>query len=58
MLNQPSPFANLKSLHIYPIKEVWELQNKVEMSTEVKNYLLDNSPSATVTEVSREVFYL
>ncbi|PWA74207.1 F-box domain, Leucine-rich repeat domain, L domain-like protein [Artemisia annua] len=58
MLNQPSPFTNLKSLHIYPIKEVWELQNKVKISTEVKNYLLDNSPSATFTEVSREVFYL
>ncbi|GJU04597.1 F-box domain containing protein [Tanacetum coccineum] len=54
--NQPSPFANLKSLHIYPIKDLSEVRNDVKMSSEVKNYLLENSPSATFTMVSREVF--
>nr|GFB54436.1 F-box domain, leucine-rich repeat domain, L domain-like protein [Tanacetum cinerariifolium] len=46
ILNQPSPFANLKSLHIYPVKELSEVRNDVEMSSEVKNYMLENSPSA------------
>ncbi|PWA67797.1 F-box domain, Leucine-rich repeat domain, L domain-like protein [Artemisia annua] len=54
ILNRPSPFANLKSLHIYPVKELSEVRNFVEMSSEVKNYLLENSPSATFTMVSRE----
>ena len=58
ILNRPSPFANLKSLHIYPVKELSEVRNDVEMSSEVKSYLLENSPSATFTMVSREVFYL
>ncbi|GJY12251.1 F-box domain containing protein [Tanacetum coccineum] len=56
--HQPSPFANLKSLKIYPKKvDKWELPKKiVDMSTEVKNYLLDGSPSATFSMISREVF--
>ncbi|GJY11465.1 F-box domain containing protein [Tanacetum coccineum] len=54
--HQPSPFANLKRLKIYP-KLVYECELPKEMrnvSTEVKNYLLDNSPGATFTLVSRE----
>ncbi|PWA98287.1 F-box domain, Leucine-rich repeat domain, L domain-like protein [Artemisia annua] len=53
LINRP-PFANLKSLHIYPVEELSEVRNDVEMSSEVKNYLLENSPSATFTMVSRE----
>ncbi|GKB35046.1 F-box domain containing protein [Tanacetum coccineum] len=54
--HQPSPFANLKSLEIYPsLVEKWQLSPKmVNVSTEVKNYLLDGSPGATFTMVSRE----
>nr|GEV67336.1 hypothetical protein [Tanacetum cinerariifolium] len=52
--NQPSPFANLESLHIYPVRRLSEVRDGVKMSTEVKNYLLDNSPNATFTMVSRE----
>ncbi|XP_071693113.1 putative F-box/FBD/LRR-repeat protein At4g13965 [Rutidosis leptorrhynchoides] len=49
--NQPSPFANLKTLKIYPAKEI---SKKVDVSAVVKSYLLDSSPSATLTMVSRE----
>ncbi|GJY11475.1 F-box domain containing protein [Tanacetum coccineum] len=49
--HQPSPFANLKSLKIYP-KEWW--LPKITMFIEVKNYLLDGSLGATFTMVSRK----
>ncbi|PWA68299.1 F-box domain, Leucine-rich repeat domain, L domain-like protein [Artemisia annua] len=54
--HQPSPFANLKSLKIYPKRIAkWELpKERVDMSIEVKNYLLDGSPSAAFTMISRE----
>lgn len=54
---QPSPFANLKSLDIYPVKELseYEAPKKQNMSTEVKNYLLNSSPNAAFTMISREV---
>ncbi|KAJ0634837.1 putative F-box domain, leucine-rich repeat domain superfamily, F-box-like domain superfamily [Helianthus annuus] len=57
--HQPSPFANLKRLKIYPsyvtrlAEDQMELQ--VTMCTEVKNYLLDASPGATFTVVSYDV---
>ncbi|PWA42795.1 F-box domain, Leucine-rich repeat domain, L domain-like protein [Artemisia annua] len=53
--SQVSPFANLKCLHIYPVKKPSEVQNAVKMSTKVEDYLLDNSPNATFRMVSREV---
>ena len=57
--HQPSPFASLKSLKIYPTQlDHEDATMKVKLSTEVKNYLLDGSPNATVTMVSREVFTL
>ncbi|XP_071703581.1 F-box protein At5g03100-like [Rutidosis leptorrhynchoides] len=51
----PSPFAKLTSLKICPIdlREDEELE-KLNMPTEVKNYLLGASPSATVTIFSRK----
>ncbi|KAM0004080.1 putative F-box domain, leucine-rich repeat domain superfamily, F-box-like domain superfamily [Helianthus debilis subsp. tardiflorus] len=50
--HQPSPFANLKSLKILPY---WGSKSKkVIMSMEVKNYLLNRSPNATLTEVLPE----
>ncbi|GKC79618.1 hypothetical protein Tco_1130392, partial [Tanacetum coccineum] len=54
--HQPSPFANLKSIKIYPISvDKWKLPREtLTMSTEVKNYLLAGSPGATFTMVSRE----
>uniref|UniRef100_A0A251RLJ4 Putative F-box domain, Leucine-rich repeat domain, L domain-like protein n=1 Tax=Helianthus annuus TaxID=4232 RepID=A0A251RLJ4_HELAN len=58
--HQPSPFANLKSLKVYPsnvdLKAEKQTQPEVTMSTEVKNYLLDSSPApgATFTIVSHE----
>ncbi|KAK1438377.1 hypothetical protein QVD17_04185 [Tagetes erecta] len=54
--HQPSPFANLKRLKIYPARVTLEdeTQPKVFISPEVKNYLLDSSPSATFTMVSHE----
>ncbi|GJZ21213.1 F-box domain containing protein [Tanacetum coccineum] len=52
--SQVSPFANLKCLHIYPVKKSSEVQNAVKMSTKVEDYLLDNSPNATFRMVSRE----
>nr|GEW05512.1 hypothetical protein [Tanacetum cinerariifolium] len=54
--HQPSPFANLKRLKIYP-KNLYKCElpkDMINVSTEVKNYLLDNSPGATFTLVSRE----
>lgn len=54
ILNQPSPFANLMSLKICP-ELCDEPYKKLTMSTEVKNYMLDSSPRATITVVSREV---
>ncbi|XP_076902142.1 F-box/LRR-repeat protein At3g26922-like [Bidens hawaiensis] len=49
--HQPSPFANLKSLKIYThyVSLNEKARTKVTMSIEVKNYLLDGSPGATVT---------
>ncbi|GJU07049.1 F-box domain containing protein [Tanacetum coccineum] len=54
---QSSPFANLKSLKIYPghIPSDEQAQIEFDMSTEVKNYFLAGSPSATLTVVSRRV---
>ncbi|KAJ0666245.1 putative F-box domain, leucine-rich repeat domain superfamily, F-box-like domain superfamily [Helianthus annuus] len=49
--HHPSPFANLKSLKIYPVNVT---RPKVTMSNEVKNYLLGSSPDATLTMVSHE----
>ncbi|XP_071695732.1 uncharacterized protein [Rutidosis leptorrhynchoides] len=49
---QPCPFANLRSLKIYP--ENLEVDRKVSMSTEVKNYFLSRSTSAAFTLISRE----
>nr|GEW54271.1 F-box domain, leucine-rich repeat domain, L domain-like protein [Tanacetum cinerariifolium] len=53
---QPSPFTNLKMLKIYPENVDFneQAEKKVDMSMEVKNYLLDGSPSATFILVSRE----
>ncbi|PWA47220.1 F-box domain, Leucine-rich repeat domain, L domain-like protein [Artemisia annua] len=53
--HQRSPFASLKSLKIYPTQlDHKDATMNVKLSTEVKNYLLDGSPNATVTMVSRE----
>ncbi|KAM0028807.1 putative F-box domain, leucine-rich repeat domain superfamily, F-box-like domain superfamily [Helianthus debilis subsp. tardiflorus] len=56
ILDQPSPFVNLKGLKIYPEFYYWEehTQPKVTMCTEVKSYLLDGSPGATFTMVTHE----
>ncbi|XP_071691481.1 uncharacterized protein [Rutidosis leptorrhynchoides] len=50
--NLPSPFANLKSLKIYPRRDYGE--KKVNIPTQVKNFLLGASPNATVSIYSRE----
>ncbi|PWA97867.1 F-box domain, Leucine-rich repeat domain, L domain-like protein [Artemisia annua] len=52
---QPSPFTSLRSLKIYPkfIDEAEHLKEKLNIS-EVKSYLLDSSPNATFTMVTRE----
>ncbi|PWA77857.1 F-box domain, Leucine-rich repeat domain, L domain-like protein [Artemisia annua] len=84
--HQPSPFASLKSLKVYPSKSIkkysfriledcllksleidptgqldqlYQLKQEqaameINLSTEVKNYLLDGSPNATFTVVSHE----
>ncbi|KAJ0462860.1 putative F-box domain, leucine-rich repeat domain superfamily, F-box-like domain superfamily [Helianthus annuus] len=54
--NQPSPFANLKSLKIQPDIDFSDLgeHERADMSAEVRSYLLDGSPDATFTTVSRE----
>ncbi|GJR17035.1 F-box domain containing protein [Tanacetum coccineum] len=41
MSHQPSPFANLESLKIYPKRFRIGLKEKVDIFAEVKNYLLD-----------------
>nr|GEZ20664.1 hypothetical protein [Tanacetum cinerariifolium] len=54
--NQPSPFANLKILKIYPnliYKHELPKEN-VDVASEVKRYMLDNSPGATFTMISRK----
>nr|GFC18733.1 F-box domain, leucine-rich repeat domain, L domain-like protein [Tanacetum cinerariifolium] len=58
MSHQPSPFANLESLKIYPKRFRIGLKDKVDISAEVKNYLLDGSRSATFTIISREREFL
>ncbi|KAJ0630984.1 putative F-box domain, leucine-rich repeat domain superfamily, F-box-like domain superfamily [Helianthus annuus] len=52
ILDQPSPFTDLKSLKIYPADIT---KPEVTMSTEVKNFLLDSPHGATFTPVSYEV---
>ncbi|KAJ0501824.1 putative F-box domain, leucine-rich repeat domain superfamily, F-box-like domain superfamily [Helianthus annuus] len=54
--NQPSPFANLRSLKIHPvdIQLVGQAQKKVVVFNEVKSYLLGGSPSASLTLVTHE----
>ncbi|XP_071692267.1 uncharacterized protein [Rutidosis leptorrhynchoides] len=54
--NQPSPFANLETLKIYPVTGILTGPSlkKIDVSTVVKSYLLDSSPHATLTIVSRE----
>nr|XP_043608510.1 F-box/FBD/LRR-repeat protein At5g22660-like [Erigeron canadensis] len=54
--HQPSPFTGLTSLKIYPEVVSEQAPKGENMSTEVKNYLLDSSPIATLTLISREVF--
>ncbi|GJW60507.1 hypothetical protein Tco_0109842 [Tanacetum coccineum] len=49
---QPSPFARLESLKIYPA-QLEQGPKKIIMRIEVKNYLLDSSPNAILTMVSR-----
>ncbi|KAJ0446026.1 putative F-box domain, leucine-rich repeat domain superfamily, F-box-like domain superfamily [Helianthus annuus] len=44
----PSPFANLKSVTIFP---AFLEGPEVTISSEVKNYLLDDSPNATFTMI-------
>ncbi|GJS32220.1 F-box domain containing protein [Tanacetum coccineum] len=52
ILHQPSPFANLKSLKIYPVREI--LHVKANVCTLVESYFLDSSPGVTLTMVLRE----
>ncbi|KAK1438305.1 hypothetical protein QVD17_04112 [Tagetes erecta] len=56
ILEQTSPFVNLKSLTVYPeIVSHWEYTpRKVAMSPELKSYLLDGSPGSIFTMVLRE----
>ncbi|PWA64302.1 F-box domain, Leucine-rich repeat domain, L domain-like protein [Artemisia annua] len=56
--HQPCPFANLKSLKIYPQDAYWfdDPKNKVTISTQVINYFLDSSPSTTFTVISNKCF--
>ncbi|KAJ0427737.1 putative F-box domain, leucine-rich repeat domain superfamily, F-box-like domain superfamily [Helianthus annuus] len=55
--HEPSPFANLTSLKIYPsfVNLEDQTQRKVFVSTEVKRFLLDSSQRATYTLVSHEI---
>ncbi|XP_071702948.1 F-box/LRR-repeat protein At3g26922-like [Rutidosis leptorrhynchoides] len=48
----PSPFAKLTSVKIYPGNEKGE--KNVKIPTQVENFLLDASPSATLSIYSRE----
>lgn len=50
--HQPSPFASLMGLKIYPAKT--HEPKKVTMSTKLKKYFLGSSPNATLTRVSCE----
>ncbi|GKA52468.1 F-box domain containing protein, partial [Tanacetum coccineum] len=50
--HQPSPFANLKSLKIYPALKT--LHVKANVSTFVESYFLDSSQGVTLTMVLRE----
>ncbi|GKB46025.1 hypothetical protein Tco_0896778, partial [Tanacetum coccineum] len=54
--HQPSPFANLGSLEIYPVDKHVDGQEKTDVNVYsfVKNYFQDNSPSVTLTMVLRE----
>nr|XP_043639866.1 putative F-box/FBD/LRR-repeat protein At5g44950 [Erigeron canadensis] len=52
--HQPSPFTDLTSFKVYPEVLSEQARKGVNMSTEVKNYLLDSSPNATLTLISRE----
>ncbi|XP_076925450.1 uncharacterized protein LOC143588286 [Bidens hawaiensis] len=54
--HQHSPFANLKSLKIYPAYVIPEgqTQPEVTVSLEIKNFVLGSSPGATFTMVSHE----
>ncbi|KAJ0427760.1 putative leucine-rich repeat domain superfamily, F-box-like domain superfamily [Helianthus annuus] len=56
MSYQPSPFVNLKSLKIHPVRELSEVREHTrgKMYAEVKSYLLDGSTGATLIMVSRE----
>ncbi|KAM0054124.1 putative ankyrin repeat-containing domain-containing protein [Helianthus debilis subsp. tardiflorus] len=51
--NQPSPYANLKSLMIHP-GQLIRSRERVKMAAEVRGYLLDSSPGATFTVYSYE----
>ncbi|KAF5782340.1 hypothetical protein HanRHA438_Chr11g0507401 [Helianthus annuus] len=53
--HQPSPFANLKCLEIYPKIHPDSEQTQPKVTTEVKNYFVDGSPGATFTMFSHEV---
>ncbi|KAJ0811474.1 hypothetical protein HanPSC8_Chr17g0751121 [Helianthus annuus] len=48
----PSPFANLKSVTIFP---AFLEGPEVTISSEVKNYLLDDSPNATFTMILHQL---
>ncbi|XP_071690107.1 F-box/LRR-repeat protein At3g26922-like [Rutidosis leptorrhynchoides] len=50
--DMPSPFTKLKTLKIYPGWE--EGEKKANIPTEIKDFLLNASPSATVSIYSRE----
>ncbi|XP_022022188.1 putative F-box/LRR-repeat protein At3g28410 [Helianthus annuus] len=52
--HQPSPFANLKSLEIYPKIHPDSEQTQPKVTTEVKNYFVDGSPGATFTMFSHD----
>ncbi|XP_071703305.1 uncharacterized protein [Rutidosis leptorrhynchoides] len=52
ILHQPSPFAKLKHLKVYP-HDPFSTEQQT-MPTKVKNYFLDSSPDATFTMVSYE----
>ncbi|KAK1438434.1 hypothetical protein QVD17_04243 [Tagetes erecta] len=55
ILHSPSPFANLMGLKIYPkFVYVNVYGEQRPLSTEIKNYFLDGSPSASFTFISRK----
>ncbi|XP_076954302.1 uncharacterized protein LOC143628655 [Bidens hawaiensis] len=53
---QPSLFSNLKSLKVYPVYVTLDDKphEKIILSTQVINFLLDGSPGATFTLISYE----